>query len=281
MATNVLELRPHDRVTARTMRGAAITTLDDIRPAAEYLAGKVAQFGLKAMVWPDLATLDAPVDGTGAPLHGSVFGWSAEALAPWQVVDRAMRSPFLRAARVASEPLLISREGIRSRSRSANRLLDHIDLTELDTCPASATRAIVIPIHMPLGQIGAAILTPRDAGTADLADLFDVCAAPLTAAVWRFITGYVSVSRDERYLPTEGLLTTREIECLSWVAHGKTDYEISIILGCSHAGVRYHVTRACAKLGAVNRAQSVFRAAQLGYLGAPLAPRKAGGERAN
>lgn len=266
MATNVLELRRFDSngATPHPHRDAMIRTPDDILPAAQLLARKVEGHGLRIMVWHDLATLAEPVDIDGTPINAAAFGWSEDELAPWREVDRAMRSPMLRAARVAAEPLWMNRGGIRS--RSANRLLDQIDLADIGTTP-TPDAGIVIPIHMPLGQVGAAILTAPDAGTIDLAAAFAASAAPLAPAIWQFITSYGSVSRDERYLPTEGLLSPRELECLSWVAHGKTDYEISIILGCSHAGVRYHVTRACAKLGAVNRAQSVFRAAQLGYLG--------------
>jgi len=36
----------------------------------------------------------------------------------------------------------------------------------------------------------------------------------------------------------------------------------------SHATIRYHINRASEKLNAVNRAQTVFKAGQLGYLGA-------------
>lgn len=274
MATNVLELRAFDRPGRGPLPDGrtAIRTAADILPAARHLAGRVEEYGLRIMVWHDLATLDDPVAADDSPLNAAVFGWSQAELAPWQSVDQALRSPLLRAARVASEPLLITRSGIRT--RSTNRMLDQIDLIDLEHGPAPQA-AIVIPVHMPLGQVGAAILTSAGSDPEnDLAARFGAGIAPLAAAVWQFVTGYASVSRDERYLPTEGLLTTREIECLSWVAHGKTDYEISIILGCSHAGVRYHVTRACAKLGAVNRAQSVYRAAQLGYLGVPLPPRK-------
>jgi DNA-binding CsgD family transcriptional regulator len=159
-------------------------------------------------------------------------------------------------------------------------MLDQIDLIELEHGPGPRS-AIVIPVHMPLGQIGAAILTPLDPESEDLSLALARCADSLAPAIWRFVTGYATACRDERYLPTDSLLTAREIECLNWVAHGKTDFEISIILGCSHAGVRYHVTRACAKLGAVNRAQSVFRAAQLGYLGVPLQPARPHTARAN
>jgi len=59
-------------------------------------------------------------------------------------------------------------------------------------------------------------------------------------------------------------LTSRELECLRWVAGGKTDWEISVILSISSATVRFHVDRARVKLGASTRAQAVARVALLG-----------------
>lgn len=276
MATNVLELRRLDgnAAPARPRTDARVRSPDDILPAAYRLARRVDDHGLRIMVWHDLAPLAEPVDIDGTAINAAAFGWSEDELAPWRDVNRAIRSPLLRAARVAAEPLWMNRSGIHS--RTANRLLDQIDLGEFSHSP-TLRAGIVIPIHMPLGQVGAAILTSPDPDETDYAAHFAASVAALAPAVWQFITGYASVSRDDRYLPTEGLLTARELECLSWVAHGKTDYEISVILGCSHAGVRYHVTRAGIKLGAVNRTQSVFRAAQLGYLGvSPETPRLAG-----
>jgi LuxR family quorum sensing-dependent transcriptional regulator len=52
-------------------------------------------------------------------------------------------------------------------------------------------------------------------------------------------------------------LTTRERDSLALVAEGKTDWEISVILGIAEATVRFHVDNARRKLGAVNRAQAV------------------------
>ena len=40
-----------------------------------------------------------------------------------------------------------------------------------------------------------------------------------------------------------------------------------MIVGRSHATIRYHVHRAGEKLNSVNRAQTIFKAGQLGYLG--------------
>lgn len=54
-------------------------------------------------------------------------------------------------------------------------------------------------------------------------------------------------------------LTERERDSLALVAEGKTDWEISVILGVSEATARFHVDNARRKLGAVNRAQAVAR----------------------
>jgi DNA-binding CsgD family transcriptional regulator len=84
----------------------------------------------------------------------------------------------------------------------------------------------------------------------------------------RFIAGYVSAMRTKRRIPSDCELSKREVECLRWAAIGKTDREIGMIIDLSHATVRYHVHRAGEKLNAINRAQAIFKAGQLGYLGA-------------
>lgn len=54
-------------------------------------------------------------------------------------------------------------------------------------------------------------------------------------------------------------LTPRERDAMSYVAEGKTDWEISVILGISEATARFHVDNGRRKLGAVNRAHAVAR----------------------
>lgn len=61
-------------------------------------------------------------------------------------------------------------------------------------------------------------------------------------------------------------LTPREHDSLAFVADGKTDWEISMIFGVSQATVRFHVDNAKRKLGAINRAQAVARAASRGLI---------------
>ena len=56
--------------------------------------------------------------------------------------------------------------------------------------------------------------------------------------------------------PSEAL-SARELECLRWVAAGKTDWEIAAILSISQATVKFHLDRARRRLKAATRAQAV------------------------
>lgn len=64
---------------------------------------------------------------------------------------------------------------------------------------------------------------------------------------------------DELPLPAPQL-SARERDAISWVAEGKTDWEISVILGISESTARFHIDNARRKLGGTNRAHAVARA---------------------
>jgi len=61
-------------------------------------------------------------------------------------------------------------------------------------------------------------------------------------------------------------LTMREIECLRWAALGKSEWEISQILGISEHTSEKHLLNAKTKLRAANRTQAVVEAIRLGYI---------------
>jgi LuxR family quorum sensing-dependent transcriptional regulator len=58
--------------------------------------------------------------------------------------------------------------------------------------------------------------------------------------------------RDKEYS-----VSPRERECLLWASEGKTDWEISVILGISRPTVTKHLLSARQRLGAVNRAHLI------------------------
>lgn len=62
-------------------------------------------------------------------------------------------------------------------------------------------------------------------------------------------------------------LTPREHDCLLWAGEGKTDWEISIILGISRSTVLKHIASARDKLGAVNKAHAIATALRIKLLG--------------
>jgi LuxR family transcriptional regulator, quorum-sensing system regulator BjaR1 len=55
-------------------------------------------------------------------------------------------------------------------------------------------------------------------------------------------------------------LTTRELEVLSWVAQGKSAWEVGEILHIAKRTVDEHVQTAVRKMGAVNRTHAVAMA---------------------
>jgi LuxR family quorum sensing-dependent transcriptional regulator len=61
-------------------------------------------------------------------------------------------------------------------------------------------------------------------------------------------------------------LSPRERECLKWAAVGKSEWEISQILGISEHTSEKHLLNAKSKLGAVNRVQAVAEAIRRGYI---------------
>ena len=67
----------------------------------------------------------------------------------------------------------------------------------------------------------------------------------------------------ERAVPK---LSRRERDCLGFVSKGKSDWDISVILGISHTTVISHVQNAKRKLGAATRAQAVAQCYILGLL---------------
>jgi len=61
-------------------------------------------------------------------------------------------------------------------------------------------------------------------------------------------------------------LTRKQQEILSWVAEGKTSWEISVIMRCKEETVNYHVKGILRRLCATNKAHAVSKAMRLGLL---------------
>lgn len=63
-------------------------------------------------------------------------------------------------------------------------------------------------------------------------------------------------------------LTARELECLKWVASGKSSWEVSRILGRSEATVNFHLANIMRKFDVGTRQQAVVKAIAAGLVSA-------------
>lgn len=64
-------------------------------------------------------------------------------------------------------------------------------------------------------------------------------------------------------------LTAREESCLYWAAHGKTSWEIGVILGITERTVNFHIANTCAKFNVYTRQAAIVIALQTGALPTP------------
>jgi LuxR family transcriptional regulator, quorum-sensing system regulator CciR len=240
-----------------------ISSPQDIRRAAESLHAIGTSCGMIVAPAHDIADRSTPVDAEGNLLARDVFGWSEEERVWWRNSRIALDSPLTTACRFESEPFWVNFEGFRT--RQPNAYLSSIDLTNFDH-RAMTRAAIVVPVHLPFGQIGAVSFNPVDRSKIDLSKEFAEFGDAFGIYARTFIATYVHFMGHAQALPSGPRLSKREVECLRWAAIGKTDLEISMIMSRSRATVRFHIHNAAIKLNAVNRSQTVFKAAQLGYI---------------
>jgi len=65
------------------------------------------------------------------------------------------------------------------------------------------------------------------------------------------------------------LLTAREKDCLRWRSQGKTDWEISQLIGISQSTVKFHLENSRTRLGATNTMHAVSKAIVHGLISIP------------
>ena len=237
----------------------------DIRRAAEAFRDAVAELGhYRILISDDIATRRPMKDIDGNILAETVFGFRDPEEHWWQNGQLALQSPMARACRYESQPFWANAAGFRTQHK--NIYLDGISLNDFNE-RSFLKAAIIVPVHLPFGQIGMSAFGITELARYDLSAEFEANADRLMLLTHRFLNSYAHVTRRRQWLPTDCQLTKREVECLRWASIGKTDKEISMILGRSHATVRFHIQNAGEKLDAVNRSQTIFKAAQLGYLG--------------
>jgi DNA-binding CsgD family transcriptional regulator len=111
---------------------------------------------------------------------------------------------------------------------------------------------MAVPIHGPASYQGLVTLATRSPVTFTPAERALLRVMALTV----HDRAHEAVGLGETSQP-EVHLSARETECMRWVAAGKTDAEVAIILGIAAATAHYHVESAKKKLGSHSRSEAV------------------------
>jgi LuxR family transcriptional regulator, quorum-sensing system regulator BjaR1 len=139
---------------------------------------------------------------------------------------------------------------------AAARTLTAAEQEVLDTAAEWGwLNGLVVPVHGPNGYFATVSMgsPERDLDLSPRNRLRIQMIAMLAHERSRTLASFASTDSPR------DIISARELECLRWVAAGKTDWEIGMILSISAATVKFHLDRARAKLGARTRAQAVAR----------------------
>ena len=253
------------------IRLVEISHVSEIRTAAENLTRISRARGLKVALCPNIASTKPMVDADGFHLHEDVFGWRNQGERWWEQNDFALECPVPRACRYESDVFWCDRNGFHVNHR--NPFLEGIDLNDHFDKTGDVHRGeIIVPVHLPFGQVSANNLVVAKDDPRDTFEVFELYGKLFGVLIRQFIHDYTKVAPDHQHIPRDCQLGKRDVQCLRWLAMGKTDLEIATLLGLGRSTVRYHLNQICKKLNAVNRTQAVYKASQLGYIGPPSPP---------
>ena len=129
-----------------------------------------------------------------------------------------------------------------------------------EAADADAREGFVVPVLGGGGEFyGVRLTSPHKQ--------FDPAARPtLHALATVYVFEGVKLLEVVDDVETHTPLTRRETECLRWVSEGKSDWDISEILGISEATVHAHVENAKRKIGVRSRVQATVLATVRGWL---------------
>lgn len=244
----------------REISNTIATAIDAL---ALRIEAKGREIGLPGIAASADISNPAPIrDSQGRPFAGNLFKWVDPNLRYWEDRAFALRSYFIHAVRVCSEPIFY-RQGQLATWRTTH-VLDAVN-KQGPSERFGVGAAIIAPAYLPGGVIGAVVWATADAEF-DVEPVFRGHAGELQTLALQFVaTEHERAVRGAAIEPPQ--LTRREIQCLKWGAAGKTDAEISVIMSISVPTVRFHMTNAARKLQVIGRSQAIYRAATLGYVG--------------
>ncbi|BCW88456.1 HTH-type quorum sensing-dependent transcriptional regulator RpaR [Alphaproteobacteria bacterium SO-S41] len=223
---------------------AACKTIDAV---GVLMAREIARHGYTSSI----CNIQRSVTGERGHVH--FRNWTQDWIDHAATSKVMAHSPIITAVRVQTRPFSWRsvREGAGLSAEGVAAFREAADFGWID--------GLVVPIHVKGGRPGAVSMATQER---------DV---DISAHAERRLAsiGYLAFQRCEELdaPPTDSVaLTGRELECFRWVAMGKTDYEIGMILGISKETVKFHLERGRGRLNAATRAHGIAKLALAGLL---------------
>ncbi len=146
-------------------------------------------------------------------------------------------------------------------SRKQRKLLD-------DACGLGITNGLTVPLVSRVGEIASLSLIPgklpvEEMRSPEMMNLIHLLARYLHEHASRIVIEERLTNSSKR---RKSLLSPRESETLTWVARGKSTWDIAKILEISEKSVEFHLDSVKRKLQATNRTQAVVKAIVLGLI---------------
>lgn len=252
VGTNVGRLDRHfrDEICRQDSLEAAAVVLAD---AAETLGWDLASFHA------NIESLDLPLAGNGEFI-AERMGWPTACLEGWCRFKFALTCPIASQCARVTEPF--------------SWTCDERD-TQWFTGEFSANNRRVMSYYGRFVSSGVAVPVHRGACTSYVGwcsrrredkDLDSIQLGSMFFISHVFINHVESLKSAQDRNRSSNELSERELECLTWVAHGKCEETIAQILHRSRATVHFHLQNAIRKLDAGNRTHAVAIACTRGLI---------------
>ena len=199
-----------------------------------------------------------PLPGESIDPYIMACGWPDEWATRYREQNYVHHDPVIRQVRRANKPFMWAEAPLNANDTAAKNIMN--EATEFGLVDGFA-----VPIYTTHGF--QAIVT---FGANELKlDKSEQAALHLVAIYAHQAIRALLPNSDKAnsYWKLEKQLSLREIECLKWIAAGKTAYEISVITGISDRTVEHYIASSMRKLNATNRAQAVAEALRFRVIG--------------
>ena len=196
---------------------------------------------------------------------GTTMGWPADCVNDWVSKGLGTYCPVAQQCGRTTDSFVWECDPAGVEWRSRKLVPEQIEV--LNYYRGYFDGAVTVPVHRPGGKSGYVSWCLRDRG--NLLRHHHETYSSTYLISHAFIRHIDQLDASRRAAITGGnpnALSSREIECLSWAACGKTEEEIGLILQRSHETARFHLRNAVLKLNAANRTHAVAIACSRGLI---------------